>query len=180
MPYSGDPDALPPEWIRSDYMEMQLPTADGSVAQAPAPAVPIRLQNPMAATLPDAPNVVRGRGMIATGAARSCVPMWAVQELGIVPSDEDKEHASGAGGRVDAYRVRVRIEAWIGGRWLDMGVVTALSPDTEWSRRGGGSPPFLLGRDGFLDKFSVWFDERGKTMRLRRIDGARAERPRCR
>ena len=103
--------------------------------------------------------------------------MWAVLELGITLSEENKQHAFGVGWRMDAYRVQVGIEAWIGGRWFDMGIVSALPPDTEWSRSESGNPPILLGRDGFFDKFNVCFDEPNKTMRLRRISGARTELP---
>ena len=74
----------------------------------------------------------------------------------------------GAGGGFASYRVRVGILVQIGGRWLDIGVVAALSPDTEPSRQRSAHQPFLLGRDGLLDKLGVCFDERGRTMWIRR------------
>ncbi len=162
-----DFDAFPPGWVRSDYTEVERPTASGRVAYVLAPAIPIRVRNP-AVALSDAYSIIQGTAVIDTGAVRPSVPMWGVQELGIVLSKDSKQPAFGVGWQMDAYRVLVRIEAWIGMYWVDMGVVAALSPDTEWSRRRDANPPFLLGRDGFLNKFNVCFDETNKAMWLRK------------
>lgn len=103
--------------------------------------------------------------------------MWAVRRLGIVTNKRNRQMAFGVGWKMRAYNVQVCIEAWIDGCWLNMGTVTALSPDTKWSRKKSANPPFLLGRNDFLYKFNVCFDEPNKTMRLRKVvNGAQAGR----
>ena len=162
-----DFDAFPPGWVRSDYVKMESPTASGKVVYTLAPAIPIRVWNP-AVALPDDSDMVLSMTVIDTGATMPSVPMWGVQEMGIALSEDDKHPAFGVGWKMDAYHVQLRTEAWIGRYWVDMDVVTALSPDTEWSRRRDANPPFLLGRDGFLNKFNVCFDEPNKAMWLRK------------
>ena len=162
-----DFDAFPPGWVRSDYVKMESPTASGKVVYTLAPAIPIRVWNP-AVALPDDSDMVLSMAVIDTGAAMLSVPMWGVQEMGIALSEDDKQPAFGVGWQMDTYHVQLRTEAWIGRYWVDMDVVTALSPDTEWSRSRDANPPFLLGRDGFLNKFNVCFDETNKAMWLRK------------
>ena len=99
----------------------------------------------------------------------SAVPLWATHRLGIKVVESDKQGAIGAGGRIDAYRVEVGMDVRIDGRWLDTGIITALAPDTEWSRRREARLPFLLGRNGFFDKFNACFDEPNRAVWLRRI-----------
>lgn len=81
-------------------------------------------------------------------------------------------------GRLDGYRAEIGINAWIGNQWLDVGVVTALVPDAKRSRGPSAGQPFLLGRNGFLDRFNVCFDEPNQAIRRqsrRRLDHAPRE-----
>ena len=142
----------------------------------PAPAVPIRVQNPAARAVPESLHA-KGAGLIDTGANVSVVPLRAALELGIAMDESGKQSSLGAGGGFDSYSIEVGIQVWIGGRWRDIGAARALSPDTESSRRRGSRLPFLLGRDGFLDKFNVCFDEQDRTVWIRR-NGGRDRRPR--
>lgn len=116
-------------------------------------------------------SAIQGNATVDTGAMITAVPLWAVHRLGIAVDEDSKQAAFGVGGRIDAYRIQVGIEVWIDGRWWDIGVVEALSPDTEWSRRESSRLPTLLGRNGFLDKFNVCFDEPNKAMLFRKIGG---------
>ena len=118
--------------------------------------------------LPHAPNTVMGQGLVDTGASVPVVPLWAVRKLGIAVDEKDRQPSLGAAGGFASHMVRVGILVRIGGRWLDIGVVAALSPDTESSRQESAHMPFLLGRNGLLDKFSVCFDERDRAMWIRR------------
>ena len=102
----------------------------------------------------------------------SAVPLWATSHLGIEMGEGGKQAAIGAGVRIDACHVEVGVDVEIGARWLDTGIITALVPDTEWSRRRDARLPFLLGRNGFLDRFDACFDEPDRAVWLRRI-GAR-------
>ena len=142
----------------------------------PAPAVPIRVQNPAARAVPESLHA-KGAGLIDTGANVSVVPPRAALELGIAMDESGKQSSLGAGGGFDSYNIEVGIQVWIGGRRRDIGVARALSPDTESSRRRGSRLPFLPGRDGFLDKFNVCFDEQDRTVWIRR-NGGRDRRPR--
>ena len=160
-------DASPPDWVRMGYDVLRPPGEKGVINPAPVPVVQIAVRHPLAPALPDAPNTVRRMGMVDTGASVTAVPLWAVQDMGIAVDMEGRRPSFGAGGGFDSYRIRVGIHVRIGGRWLDIGVVRAVSPDTESSRRRSAHLPFLLGRDGFLDKFSVCFDERDSAMWIR-------------
>ena len=60
-------------------------------------------------------------------------PLWRVRRLGTVTDGDSRQAAFGAGGQIDAYRIRAGIEAWIDSRWADIDIVAALSSDTEWS-----------------------------------------------
>ena len=102
------------------------------------------------------------------------MPMWAAEQLGIALGDETLQPAFNASGRFEAYRVRVSIDAKIGSEWAGIGVVEALVPDTEPSRRPDSRVPFLLGRDGFFDKYSACFDESDRAAWLRRVGGSPA------
>ena len=105
--------------------------------------------------------------MVDTGASVPVVPLWAVQDMGIAVHEKDRQPALGAGGGFASYMVRVGICVLIGDSWRDIGIVGALSPDTEPSRQRSARMPILLGRNGFLDKFSVCFDERDGAMWIR-------------
>ena len=163
----------PAGWMRVDYLDTRATTVGGKAGASIAPAIPIRVRHPRTTAPLGAANTVQVRAVIDTGANVSAVPLWAANYLGIEVGDADRQTAIGAGGRIDAYRVEVGMDVRIDGRWLDTGIITALAPDTDWSRRREARLPFLLGRNGFLDKFNACFDEPDRAVWLRRI-GARA------
>ena len=167
-------DASPQELIRVEYVDMYTPTAGGAkIARTMAPAVLINVRNPGGAAA-GREEVVRARGLLDTGAGVSAMPLWAAEQLGIALNEKSLQPAFGASGGFEAYSVRVCIEAQMGGSWIDVGVVEALVPDTEPSRRPDSRVPFLLGRDGFIDKCSACFDEAERTAWLRRAGGGPA------
>ena len=172
-------DAASPEWMRAGYIPIPLPGAGGEIGPV-APAVQIMVRNPAAAAVQDAPSVVRAVGLADTGASVPVAPLWAAQELGIEAGRGEKQMSLGAGGGFGSYHIMVDISVEIGGRWIDAGVVRALSPDTESLRRRDASPLFLLGRDGFLDKFNVCFDEPDRAMWIRNAGGGAEARRRQR
>ena len=96
----------------------------------------------------------------------------AAEQLGIALNKESKQPAFGASGTFEAYRVKINVEAKMGGRWVDVGTVEAPVPDTEPSRDPASRVPFLLGRGGFFDKYSACFDEAEKAAWLRRVGGS--------
>ena len=104
----------------------------------------------------------------------SSMPMRTAEQLNIALDDESLQPAFNASGQFKAHRVRVSIDAKIGDGWAGIGVVEVLVPDTELSRRPDSHVPFLLGRDGFFDKYSACFDEAGRAAWLRRVGGSPA------
>ena len=144
-----------------------LGVAMTTTALAPTVSINVRNPGPMGVG-----KVVQARGVMDTGANVSAVPMWAARRLGIVLNKESRQPAFGASGTFEAYRVKINVEAKLGGRWVDIGIVAALVPDTEPSRDPASRVPFLLGRIGFFDKYSACFDEAEKVAWLRRVGGS--------
>ena len=165
-------DASSQGWIRVEYRDAYASATGAEVAAAmAAPAVMISVRNPSAAT---GAGAVHARGLLDTGASVSSIPMWAAEQLGIALDEESLRLAFSATGGFEAYRVKIGLNAKIGGAWTSIGVVKALVPDTEPSRSPDSKVPFLLGRDGFFDKYSACFDEAEKTAWLRRVGGGPA------
>ena len=162
-------DASSDGWVRSAYMGTQYKTGDARIADALAPAVPINVRHPGAAS--DSKEVVRGRAVLDTGAHVSAAPMWAARRLGIELDEKTKQLAFGASGTFKAYLANIRVAAALGATWDDIGVVKVLFPDTEASRDPTSRVPFLLGRNGFFSKYSACFDEGRKEVWLRRAEG---------
>ena len=161
-------DALSQGWIRVDYMSTRSTTDSASVTTALAPAILTNVRNPNAG---GGGKVMQAKSVMDTGANVSAVPMWAARRLGIALNKESKQEAFGASGTFEAYRVKISVEAKLGGRWVDIGTVAALVPDTGPSRDPASRVPFLLGRIGFFDKYSACFEETKKVAWLRRVDG---------
>ena len=147
-------DASPPDWVRMGYGDLRPPGKKGKIDPISAPVDHIMLRNPLEAAPPHATNTVRGPGLVDSGACVPAVPLWAVRKLGIAVDEKDRQPSFGAGSGFDTYRIRVGIHVLIGDTWLDIGVVGAMSPDTEPSRRRSSRLPLLLGRNGFLDKLA--------------------------
>ena len=156
-------------WIRVDYMSARSKPGDADPATL-APMILINVRSSRAAA--GGKEVVQARGVMDTGANVSAMPMWAARRLGIALNKESRQPAFGASGTFEAYRVKINVEAKMGGRWVDIGTVEALVPDTEPSRDPSSRVPFLLGRGGFFNKYSACFDEAEKAVWLRRIGGS--------
>ena len=163
-------DASSQGWIRVNYMSTRSTTDGASATIALAPAILTNVRNPNAV---GGGKVVQARSVMDTGANVSAVPMWAAEQMGIALDKESMQEAFGASGTFEAYRVKINVEVKMGGRWVDIGTVEALVPDTEPSRDPASRVPFLLGRIGFFDKYSACFDEAGKVAWLRRVAAAR-------
>ena len=93
--------------------------------------------------------------MLDSGATVSVVPLWAIRDLGIPVRKESKCTMYSVSGSLNVYKVDIGIEMQYGNRWLDLGVIRAAAPDTEWSRDPKAHRPFLLGLNGFFDRFDV-------------------------
>lgn len=102
---------------------------------------------------------IRADGVIDTGASVSALPLWAVWHMGIVVGEESAKPAFSASGKFIAYSTRVGMEAMYDGNWVDIGVIDVLAPDTPLSRDPSANLPFLLGRNGFFNKFNMCIDE---------------------
>ena len=106
--------------------------------------------------------------MIDTGASVSALPLWAVWYLGIAVGKESAKPAFSASGKFTAYGTRVGMEVMHDGKWVDIGVIDALAPDTPLSRDPSANLPFLLGRNGFFNKFNACIDEADRAVWIRR------------
>lgn len=163
--------AIPADgWVRYPHRPYDL-TTGGALISGTAPFALIRASAPDARAAGGMPNEVRAHAVLDTGAATTMVPVWALRDMGVELDEGTKTKVAGATGWAEAYRARVDLELFYGSEWIGLGSVTVLSPDTEWSRHRRHNLPFLLGRDGFFDKFHMLFDQaRGDTW-LRRIGG---------
>lgn len=85
----------------------------------------------------------------------SVVPLWLIHKLGIPVSEESKRIMYSVSGILEAYEVDIDVDMQYGSRWLELGAVKAVAPDTEWSRDPKAHRPFLLGLGGFFDRFDV-------------------------
>ena len=162
-------DASSDGWVRSGYMVARSAASDAKITATRVPEVLINMRHPGAA--PDSKEVVRGRAVLDTGAHMSAAPMWAARRLGIELDEGTRQLAFGASGTFKAYLADIRVAAELGATWDDIGVVTALFPDTAASRDPTSHVPFLLGRNGFFSKYSACFDEGRKEVWLRRAEG---------
>lgn len=93
--------------------------------------------------------------MLDSGASMSAVPLWLIRKLGIHVSKDSKRTMYSVSGSLEVYEVDVGMDMQYGRRWLDLGVIRAAAPDTEWSRDPKAHRLFLLGLGGFFDRFDV-------------------------
>ena len=162
--------APPSEMRRFGYISVGAPT-EGRKRSAIGPALPIRVRPP--GTAPSSPDIraVRADGVLDTGATVSFVPLWSLRRLGITADKGSRQMVLGAGGPFPAYVAKIGLEFRHRNRWLDIGVVSALAPDTKWSADPKFQIPFLLGRRGFFDKFDMCISEAQRAVWLRKIGG---------
>lgn len=109
---------------------------------------------------------VQGHGMLDSGAAVPVVAMWLLNKLGIPVDEETKQVMHSVSGRLEAYNAEIAVEMQYGSRWLDMGTIKAAVPDTTWSRDPNSRWPFLLGLEGFFDRFDVCISHAKKSFCL--------------
>lgn len=109
--------------------------------------------------------------MLDTGASASSVPLWSLDQMGITADKKSRQMVFGAGGPFPAYVAKIGLEIEHDEKWLDIGVVSALVPDTKWSADPRYQLPFLLGRCGFFDKFDMYVSETQRAVWLRNIGG---------
>ena len=114
---------------------------------------------------------VKADGMLDTGAAVPAIPLWAILHTGIAVDDKATEPAFGVSEKFVAYKTKVGVEVMYDGNWVDIGVIDVLAPDTPMSRDPTADTPFLLGRNGFFDKFNMCIDEPNKAVWIRRATG---------
>ena len=112
---------------------------------------------------------VQGRGLLDSGAGTSVVPLWLAHKLGVSVSEESKRTMHSVSGRLEAYEVDVGMDVQYGRRWLGMGVIRAVAPDTAWSRDPNSLMPFLLGLDSFFSRFEVCISHAKKLFWLGKV-----------
>ena len=162
--------APPAEMKRVGYSDMEVPAETGwSLANVPALFIRLRPFDVDPADV--GKRAVRAKAMLDTGASVSSVPMWSLDRLGIAVDKESKHAVFGPSNSFHAYNIKIGVEIEHGEGWLDIGVISAVSPDTEQSRDPRFRIPFLLGRRGFFDKFDMYISESQKAVWLRRIGG---------
>ena len=162
--------APPSEMKRFDYTGVQVPT-EGKKRSAIGPALPIRVRRPDASPSSPGIHAVRADGVLDTGATVSFVPLWSLEQMDITADKGSRRMVLGAGGPFPAYVAKIGLEIEHDEEWLDIGVVSALVPDTKWSADPKFHIPFLLGRRGFFDRFDMCISEAQRAVWLRRTGG---------
>ena len=127
---------------------MEVPGKIGS-PRANLPALFIRM-HPFDVSPTDASGLaVRVRALLDTGASVSSVPMWLLYRMGASVDKGSRYEVFGASGGFYAYKAKIGVEIEHNEGWLDIGVISVIVPDTEWSRNPRFRLPFLLGRGAF-------------------------------
>ena len=156
----------PLAWTRFDYLNVSVPSADGTgLASARLPALPVRLRPPNSAPGPGERDH-QADGQLGTGANTSAVPMWLIDQLGIQIDKKTRRKIYGISGPLWAYSTELGMEIQCDGPWLDIGVSEVLVPDTMWSRDPDVPHPLLLGLNGFFDRVNMCIDHSKKEFRL--------------
>ena len=162
--------APPAELKRFDYANVEVPGESGPTF-APLPALFIRMR-PVGVNPADAGDrMVRADAMLDTGASASFVPMWSLDRLGTAVDKGTRREVLGPSGYFHAYDVEFEAEIEHDEGWFDVGVMNALTPDTERSRDPRFRFPFLLGRRGFFNNYDMCISESQKAVWLRKIGG---------
>ena len=162
--------APPAEMKRFDYANVEVPGETGP-SLVPVPALLIRMRPAGADPAGAGGRTVQAVAMLDTGASASTVPMWPLNRLGIAVDKGTRQAVLGPSGKFYAYEAKFGGEIEHDEGWLDVGVIDALTPDTEWSRDPKFGLPFLLGRRGFFNKFDMCISESQKAVWLRKIGG---------
>lgn len=155
-------------WIRNPYVKVNLSTQGASLIER-VPAVLIRLRMPGTPSPASGDSSVRSIGILDTGASGIVVPLWELFQMGITADERSKFKMLSATGWTGAYKVKIGLEVFYDGAWLDLGFISVVSPDTDVSRDSECGLPIMLGRRDFFNKFHFVLDEPRKETWLRRI-----------
>lgn len=109
--------------------------------------------------------------MIDTGAVTSAMPLWAANDLCISLDEGSKRRMVSGSGWFEAYQTVIGLDISYNDKWIEVGDIDTVVPDTEISRDPAHRQPFLLGRGGFLEKFQMFMDEAEKEVWLRKRVG---------
>ena len=165
MAYIGPPTA----WMEFPYIPVLVPTKGGGLGWADRAAVKVRARRSDCAAHSTGAPVFQGSGILDSGASMSAVPLWLVRKLGIPVDEESKRTMYSASDRFEAFEVDIGMDMRYGGRWLDMGAIRVVVPDTARSRDQGFQCPILLGLDGFFDRFEVYISHAKKRFWLGKV-----------
>ena len=161
---------VPPSdgWFRNPYYVVDL-SIPGAHISDKVPAALIRVRALGTPSLAGEGSKIKTYGVLDTGASGTVIPLWALRRLGIVADERSKFKMLGVSGWIGAYRVKIGLEVFHDGAWIDLGSMGAVSPDGETSRDSRGGLQILLGRRDFFKKFHLLLDEPNKDAWLRKI-----------
>jgi predicted aspartyl protease len=134
-----------------NFKYKSLPRKDGPPRRTPT--IPVTFIGPE-----DSIDIM---AILDSGADISVLPMEVGEQLGLDLA-KNRSPCSGIGGEVDTSEnhVRVRISQGHENYAFDIPVKVVLDPKA--------SIPVLIGRDGFLEKFEITFDEKRERISLKR------------
>lgn len=138
------------------------------IVHVPALTIRVRVADPQARA--SRCREIINRGVLDTGAAMSMMPMWAAHELHLDLDGESKRLMASASEWTDVYQTTVGLDIIYNEKWIEVGNIDMVVPDTELSSDPVNRQPFLLGRGDFFKKFQMFIDESKKEVWLRKRD----------
>ncbi len=118
---------------------------------------------------PSIPIILSGKSgkyqfiaLLDSGADMSVIPEDVAELLG-VDLTENKEEASGIGGKVPAIQSTIYLEIGKGHENYSFSI-----PIKVIFNKGGQEIPILLGRAGFFDKFVITFNQKDEKITLKK------------
>ena len=159
-------------WMRFEYRTIHITSGSRRpTIAARVPALTIRAREAGAHAQMGHGPAIKSQGVLDTGAITSTMPLWATNELRMRLGGGSKRRMASASGWFDAYQTAVELDISHGGKWLDVGTVHRVVPDTEMSRDPAQHQPFLLGRGDFLEKFQMVVNEAKGVVWLHKCNG---------
>lgn len=144
--------------MRLDYMSVAVPSSDGGGLASVRRAAPLVRPRPANRTPGPAGQNLLVDGLLDTGADKSAVPIWLLEELGTPIDKRTRRKVYSASGPFWAYTAKLGMEIQCNGQWFDIGVSDVLVPDTPWSLDPLLRRPILLGLKGFFNKARMYID----------------------
>lgn len=160
------------KWMRLAYRTIYINDSGqrGTITtNVPILMIRARVAGPQAQTGPN--HEIINQGMIDTGAVTSMIPLWAANRLRLSLDEGSKRRMVSVSGWFDAYQTVIGLDVSYNGKWVEVGDIDTVVPDTKMSRDPAHRQPFLLGRGGFLEKFQMFMDEAEKEVWLRKRVG---------